>query len=203
MRGLIPLIVAHCQGLFKLSRLYLHKLSCTCAVMQTTSHTFVQDIHSFCIFLFSRRNTKRLTDRCPSPLSISPGLQCRGWCCRRSWRTWGWFWSPEEAPRHCGTSGTGAPGSPRSPGIAAPSTFPRWRPRGRCTEALQVSLHTHIDTHPSVTSFALFFCGCCSCAQGRGIGAAHFGCIEGVKVGSHPGKAASSALSHSTHAYGQ
>lgn len=97
------------------------------------------------------------------PLSVSPGLQCRGWCCRRSWRTWGWFWSPEEAPRRCGTNGTGGPGSPRSPGIAAPSTFPQWRPRGRCTEALQVSLHTDIDQritltciYPSIQSFARF-----------------------------------------------
>lgn len=64
MRGLILLTVIHCQGLFKLSRLYLHKLSCTCAVMQTTFPTFVWDIHFFWHIFLSIHNTRHRMHRC-------------------------------------------------------------------------------------------------------------------------------------------
>lgn len=70
-----------------------------------------------------------------------PVLQCRGWCCKRSWPASGWFWGPEEAPRCCGTSGTGEQGSPRSPDIAFPLMFQLWRPLARCTLVPQASLH--------------------------------------------------------------
>lgn len=73
---------------------------------------------------------------------FSPALRCRGLCCRRSWRTSGWFWVPGGAPRCCGTSGTAERGSPHSPGIAARWRFQLWQPLARCTSAPQVWLHT-------------------------------------------------------------